>query len=139
MRNVYEILREKELQIEWVKVEVEALRIAAPLLGDETEDQETVRRLLKMGPEEGGVQEGRAQAPVVIHDPRPQAEMMAKLLEHKCEHLQEMRHLRKQRDHNPRLAAAFGNGDLALRYESQTFKEFRNAIELYQQLKKDGL
>ncbi len=51
MRDVYEILREKELQIERVKTEVEALRIATPLLGDETENQETVpARALKMVP-----------------------------------------------------------------------------------------
>ncbi len=37
MKNVYEVLREKEAQLQKVQVEVEALRVAAPLLGDESE------------------------------------------------------------------------------------------------------
>lgn len=34
MRDVYQVLREKELQLERVRSEVEALRAAAPLLTD---------------------------------------------------------------------------------------------------------
>jgi hypothetical protein len=37
MRNVYEVLRDKEAQLRQVQIEVEALRLAAPLLADESE------------------------------------------------------------------------------------------------------
>ena len=35
MRNVYEVLRQKELELSRLEREVEALRVAAPLLSDE--------------------------------------------------------------------------------------------------------
>ncbi|MFY9646207.1 MAG: hypothetical protein WAK29_13565 [Terriglobales bacterium] len=35
MRNVYEVLRQKELELARLEKEVEALRLAAPLLSDE--------------------------------------------------------------------------------------------------------
>jgi len=35
MRNVYEVLRQKELELARLEKEVEALRVAAPLLSDE--------------------------------------------------------------------------------------------------------
>ena len=35
MKNVYEVLRQKELQISKLKKEVEALRVAAPLLSED--------------------------------------------------------------------------------------------------------
>ena len=45
MKNVYEVLRQKELEVSRLKQEVEALRIAAPLLSDrEAEDQPTLQR-----------------------------------------------------------------------------------------------
>ncbi len=34
MKNVYEVLRQKELEVSRVEKEVEALRVAAPLLSD---------------------------------------------------------------------------------------------------------
>jgi hypothetical protein len=34
MKNVYEVLRQKELEVSRVEKEVEALRVAAPLLAD---------------------------------------------------------------------------------------------------------
>jgi hypothetical protein len=37
MKNVYEVLRQKELELARLEKEVEALRIAAPLLSDEKE------------------------------------------------------------------------------------------------------
>jgi hypothetical protein len=76
---------------------------------------------------------------VVVRDPNLQAEMMAKILEQKREHLQEMLHIIKDRNQNTRLTATSGNSDLALRYQSSTFKELRNAIEFFVQLKKIGL
>jgi len=44
MRNVYEVLRDKEAQLRQVQVEVEALRLAAPLLADESDGPELVTR-----------------------------------------------------------------------------------------------
>ena len=40
MKNAYEVLRQKELEVSRLKKEVEALRVAAPLLseGDEAEN-----------------------------------------------------------------------------------------------------
>jgi hypothetical protein len=40
MKNVYEVLRQKELEISKLKTEVEALRIVAPLLSDEGESSD---------------------------------------------------------------------------------------------------
>jgi hypothetical protein len=37
MKNVYEVLRQKELELARLEKEVEALRVAAPLLADEKE------------------------------------------------------------------------------------------------------
>jgi hypothetical protein len=36
MKNVYEVLRQKELELARLEKEVEALRVAAPLLSDES-------------------------------------------------------------------------------------------------------
>jgi hypothetical protein len=46
MRDVYEVLRQKELEVSRLKREVEALRVAAPLLSDgEAKDyQPTLKR-----------------------------------------------------------------------------------------------
>lgn len=38
MKNVYEVLRQKELELARLEKEVEALRIAAPLLSDESKE-----------------------------------------------------------------------------------------------------
>jgi len=38
MKNVYEVLRQKELELTRLEKEVEALRIAAPLLSDEAKE-----------------------------------------------------------------------------------------------------
>jgi hypothetical protein len=37
MKNVYEVLREKEAQLRQVQMEVDALRVAAPLLSEGSE------------------------------------------------------------------------------------------------------
>ena len=37
MKNVYEVLREKEAQLRQTQMEVEALRTVAPLLGEDGE------------------------------------------------------------------------------------------------------
>jgi hypothetical protein len=43
MKNVYEVLRQKELEVSRLEKEVEALRVAAPLLSEdgEAEDAKT--------------------------------------------------------------------------------------------------
>jgi hypothetical protein len=37
MRDIYELLRQKELQISRLEIEVEALRVVAPLLSEDKE------------------------------------------------------------------------------------------------------
>lgn len=46
MKNVYEVLRDKEAQLRQVQMEVEALRLVAPLLseGSEAESENGSRR-----------------------------------------------------------------------------------------------
>ena len=39
MKNVYEVLREKEAQLRQVQIEVDALRVVAPLLSEESESE----------------------------------------------------------------------------------------------------
>jgi len=40
MKNVYEVLRQKELELARLEKEVEALRVAAPLLSDDKDAAE---------------------------------------------------------------------------------------------------
>jgi len=40
MKNPYEVLRQKEAQIRELEVEVEALRIVAPLLSEDSQSQD---------------------------------------------------------------------------------------------------
>jgi hypothetical protein len=42
MKNVYEVLRQKELELTRLEKEVEALRVAAPLLSEEKEQMAEV-------------------------------------------------------------------------------------------------
>ncbi len=54
MRDVYEVLRQKELEVSRLEKEVEALRVAAPLLADgEAEDdrQPTLPRAVNATPQ----------------------------------------------------------------------------------------
>jgi hypothetical protein len=54
MRDVYEVLRQKELEVSRLKQEVEALRVAAPLLSDgEAKDdhQPTLQRAVNETPQ----------------------------------------------------------------------------------------
>jgi len=44
MKNVYEVLRQKEQELSRLEKEVEALRIAAPLLSEEKEAQAEVAK-----------------------------------------------------------------------------------------------
>jgi hypothetical protein len=40
MKNVYEVLRQKELEVSRLEIEIEALRVAAPLLLEDGEFQD---------------------------------------------------------------------------------------------------
>jgi hypothetical protein len=40
MKNVYEVLRQKELEVSRLEKEVEALRVAAPLLSEDGEAED---------------------------------------------------------------------------------------------------
>ena len=55
MKNVYEVLRQKELEVSSLKQEVEALRVAAPLLladGEAEDDhQPTLQRAVNETPQ----------------------------------------------------------------------------------------
>jgi hypothetical protein len=55
MKNVYEVLRQKELEVSRLENEVEALRIAAPLLSEdgeaESDNQPTLLRAVNDTPQ----------------------------------------------------------------------------------------
>ena len=55
MRDVYEVLRQKELEVSRLKQEVEALRVAAPLLSDgaaaEDDHQPTLQHAVNETPQ----------------------------------------------------------------------------------------
>jgi hypothetical protein len=53
MKDVYAVLRQKELEVSRLKQEVEALRVAAPLLSEdgEVEDQPTLQRAVNETPQ----------------------------------------------------------------------------------------
>jgi len=46
MKNVYEVLRQKEMELTRLEKEVEALRLVAPLLSEEKESMDTVKPAL---------------------------------------------------------------------------------------------
>ena len=53
MKNVYEVLRQKELEVSRLQKEVEALRVVAPLLdeGESDKDSEPLRRAVNETPQ----------------------------------------------------------------------------------------
>jgi hypothetical protein len=50
MKNVYEVLRQKEMELARLEKEVEALRVAAPLLSEEKEAMEALKPTLAATP-----------------------------------------------------------------------------------------
>ena len=50
MKNVYEVLRQKEMDLTRVRQEVEALRYVAPLLSEQKEDQPQIPEASLGGP-----------------------------------------------------------------------------------------
>jgi hypothetical protein len=71
MKNVYEVLRQKELELARLEKEVEALRVAAPLLSDERDSPaETPKPTLTATPPQ---QPMRIPPPVVAASTTPPA------------------------------------------------------------------
>jgi hypothetical protein len=69
MKNVYEVLRQKELELTRLEKEVEALRVAAPLLSEEKESTtETPKPTLTATPPQ---QPMRIPPPVVAASAAP--------------------------------------------------------------------
>ena len=72
MKNVYEVLRQKEMELTRLEKEVEALRLVAPLLSEEKENaQEAARPALATAV--GGPQTARIPVPTGATTPAPQA------------------------------------------------------------------
>jgi hypothetical protein len=67
MKDVYEVLRQKELEVSRLEEEVEALRVAAPLLSEDGEDyQPTLPRAVNDTPQpdhSGWQDRGKKQCP----------------------------------------------------------------------------
>ncbi len=59
MKNVYEVLRQKELEVSRLEKEVDALRVAAPLLSEEGEAEDgnpsTLQSAVNEGPQQARV------------------------------------------------------------------------------------
>jgi hypothetical protein len=49
MKNLYEVLRQKELEIQQLQKEIEALRVAARLLADDNDTEISVSRPVSSG------------------------------------------------------------------------------------------
>ncbi|MGA9640252.1 MAG: hypothetical protein WBQ72_02555 [Terriglobales bacterium] len=52
MKNVFEVLRQKELELARLEKEVEALRLAAPLLAEDKEQAEAPKPTLTTSPQQ---------------------------------------------------------------------------------------
>jgi hypothetical protein len=71
MKNVYEVLRQKEMELTRLEKEVEALRLVAPLLSEEKEmASETAKPSLATAV--GGPQTARIPVPTAATVPPPQ-------------------------------------------------------------------
>jgi len=74
MKNVYEVLRQKELELARLEKEVEALRVAAPLL---SEDKESIPEMVANKPSLASTappqQPIRIPQPTVAAQPQQQA------------------------------------------------------------------
>ncbi len=72
MKNVYEVLRQKELELARLEKEVEALRVAAPLLSEEKESVAEVSKpaLASVPPQQQPI---RIPAPIAAQAVNPPA------------------------------------------------------------------
>jgi hypothetical protein len=72
MRNVYEVLRQKELELARLEKEVEALRVAAPLLSEDKEPStETTSNKPTLAASTTSQQPIRIPQPAVNATPQP--------------------------------------------------------------------
>ena len=71
MKNVYEVLRQKEMELGRLEKEVEALRVAAPLLSEEKEAEMSAKPAL--APAATPQQPLRIPTPAVNVNPQPAA------------------------------------------------------------------
>jgi len=71
MRNVYEVLRQKELELARLEKEVEALRVAAPLLSEDKEMAETTNNKPTLATAPVPQQPIRIPQPAVNQTPQP--------------------------------------------------------------------
>jgi prefoldin subunit 5 len=49
MKNIYEVLRQKENEIQQLQKDIEALRVAARLLADDSSEVDTIRSVASTG------------------------------------------------------------------------------------------
>jgi hypothetical protein len=70
MKNVYEVLRQKEMELTRLEKEVEALRLVAPLLSEEKENAEVTSKPLPTAVN-GPQQPIRIPAPPVVVGAQP--------------------------------------------------------------------
>jgi hypothetical protein len=66
MKNIYEVLREKETNLTRLRTEVEALRFVAPLLVERSDENDTNPPDLRLAPAMG-----RNKWPLTVDDPAP--------------------------------------------------------------------
>jgi hypothetical protein len=71
MKNVYEVLRQKELELSKLEKEVEALRVAAPLLSEEKEALGDAANKPTLTASTGTQQPIRIPQPAVNANPQP--------------------------------------------------------------------
>ena len=71
MKNVYEVLRQKELELARLEKEVEALRVAVPLLSDDKDSLSEVTSKPTLAAATGTQQPIRIPQPAVNANPQP--------------------------------------------------------------------
>jgi hypothetical protein len=71
MKNVYEVLRQKELELARLEKEVEALRVAAPLLSEDKESGSENSNKPTLAAAPGSQQPIRIPQPAVNASPQP--------------------------------------------------------------------
>jgi len=71
MKNVYEVLRQKELELARLEKEVEALRVAAPLLSDDKESLEATNNKPTLASSSSAQQPIRIPQAAVNASPQP--------------------------------------------------------------------
>jgi len=71
MKNVYEVLRQKELELARLEKEVEALRVAAPLLSDDKDSLAEPTAKPTLAPPVAAQQPIRIPQPTVTATPPP--------------------------------------------------------------------